>query len=64
MAEKVVLAYCGGLDTSVLIRWIKEKYGYDIITLTSANVRKREHFNKPMQYKVAAKAATQARKAK
>lgn len=65
MAEKVVLAYSGGgLDTSVLIRWIKEKYGYDVVTLTVANVRKGEHFNKPMQYKVAAKAATQARKAK
>ena len=34
MAEKVVLAYSGGLDTSVAIRWIKEKYGMDVITLT------------------------------
>jgi argininosuccinate synthase len=30
----VVLAYSGGLDTSVAIRWIKEKYGLDIIALT------------------------------
>ncbi len=30
----VVLAYSGGLDTSVSIRWIKEKYGLDVITLT------------------------------
>ena len=35
MAEKVVLAYSGGLDTSVAIRWIKEKYGMDVITLTA-----------------------------
>ena len=35
MAEKVVLAYSGGLDTSVMIRWIKEKYGYDVVTLTA-----------------------------
>jgi len=31
MSEKVVLAYSGGLDTSVAIRWIKEKYGMDVI---------------------------------
>jgi len=30
----VVLAYSGGLDTSVSIRWIKEQYGLDVITLT------------------------------
>jgi argininosuccinate synthase len=30
----VVLAYSGGLDTSVSIRWIKENYGLDVITLT------------------------------
>ncbi|MCX6003947.1 MAG: argininosuccinate synthase [Chloroflexi bacterium] len=34
MADKVVLAYSGGLDTSVAIKWIKEKYGFDVITLT------------------------------
>ena len=27
----VVLAYSGGLDTSALIPWLKEKYGYDIV---------------------------------
>ncbi len=27
----VVLAYSGGLDTSALIPWLKEKYGYDVI---------------------------------
>ena len=31
---KVVLAYSGGLDTSVAVRWIQEKYGLDVITLT------------------------------
>jgi argininosuccinate synthase len=35
MPEKVVLAYSGGLDTSVMIRWIKEKYGYDVVTVTA-----------------------------
>ena len=30
----VVLAYSGGLDTSVAIHWIKEQYNLDVITLT------------------------------
>ncbi len=34
MADKVILAYSGGLDTSVSIRWIPEKYGLDVITVT------------------------------
>lgn len=29
--EKVVLAYSGGLDTSIIITWLKENYGYDVI---------------------------------
>jgi len=32
--EKVVLAYSGGLDTSVAVKWIHEKYGYDVIGYT------------------------------
>src|SRR5438105_3067761 len=34
MAEKVILAYSGGLDTSVAIRWLQETYGLETITLT------------------------------
>jgi argininosuccinate synthase len=34
MAERALLAYSGGLDTSVAVRWIKETYGYDVVTLT------------------------------
>jgi argininosuccinate synthase len=32
--DKVVLAYSGGLDTSVAIKWIREKYGMEVIALT------------------------------
>ncbi len=32
--KKVVLAYSGGLDTSVAIKWIQEKYDMDVIALT------------------------------
>src|SRR5690625_7697225 len=31
--EKVVLAYSGGLDTSVSIKWLQEKYNYDVVAL-------------------------------
>ena len=34
MTEKVVLAYSGGLDTSVAVRWLKEERGYEVIALT------------------------------
>ena len=34
MSDKVVLAYSGGLDTSVAVRWLKEKYNLDVITFT------------------------------
>ena len=33
MAEKVVLAYSGGLDTSIIIPWLKENYAYDVIAM-------------------------------
>ena len=33
MSDKVVLAYSGGLDTSVAIRWLKENYELDVIAL-------------------------------
>src|SRR3990170_8046713 len=34
MPEKIVLAYSGGLDTSVAVRWLKEERGYEVIALT------------------------------
>ncbi len=32
-AKKVILAYSGGLDTSIIIAWLKENYGYDVIAM-------------------------------
>ncbi len=32
--NKVVLAYSGGLDTSVAVAWLKEQYGAQVVTLT------------------------------
>ena len=33
MPEKIVLAYSGGLDTSIIIPWLKENYAYDVIAM-------------------------------
>jgi argininosuccinate synthase len=33
--RKVVLAYSGGLDTSVILRWLKETYGCEVVTFTA-----------------------------
>ena len=33
MSKKVVLAYSGGLDTSIIIPWLKENYDYDVIAM-------------------------------
>ena len=32
---KVVLAYSGGLDTSVILRWLQETYGCEVVTFTA-----------------------------
>ena len=33
--KKVVLAYSGGLDTSVILRWLQERYGCEVVTFTA-----------------------------
>ena len=33
--NKVVLAYSGGLDTSIILRWIIEEYGAEVVTYTA-----------------------------
>jgi argininosuccinate synthase len=35
MSKKVVLAYSGGLDTSIIIPWINENYGMDVIAMVA-----------------------------
>ena len=42
MSDKVVLAYSGGLDTSVAIRWIKEKYSLDVIAVNISVGKERD----------------------
>jgi len=33
--NKVVLAYSGGLDTSIIIEWLKENYDCEVVTFTA-----------------------------
>jgi argininosuccinate synthase len=33
--KKVVLAYSGGLDTSVILRWLQETYRCEVVTFTA-----------------------------
>jgi argininosuccinate synthase len=33
--KKVVLAYSGGLDTSVILKWLQESYGCEVVTFTA-----------------------------
>jgi len=40
--KKVVLAYSGGLDSSVIVRWLIETYGCEVITLTGDVGQKQE----------------------
>ena len=33
--KKIVLAYSGGLDTSVILKWLQETYGCEVVTFTA-----------------------------
>ncbi len=33
--KKVVLAYSGGLDTSVILKWLQETYECEVVTFTA-----------------------------
>jgi len=33
--KKIVLAYSGGLDTSVILRWLQETYSCEVVTFTA-----------------------------
>ncbi len=33
--KKVVLAYSGGLDTSIILKWLQDEYGCEVVTFTA-----------------------------
>ena len=45
MTRKIVLAYSGGLDTSVLLKWLQQKYDAEVITVT-LDVGQKENLEK------------------
>ena len=40
--ERIAVAYSGGLDTSVIVKWLQEKYDADVITVTGNLGQKKE----------------------
>jgi len=45
LTRKIVLAYSGGLDTSVLLKWLQQKYDAEVITVT-LDVGQKENLEK------------------
>src|SRR5881628_1851782 len=56
---KVVLAYSGGLDTSVLVRILTDKYGYDVIACHADVGESRDHEKLRAKAKAAGAIATE-----
>lgn len=50
--EKVILAYSGGLDTTAIIPWLKENYGYDVICvcIDCGQEEELDHLNERAKY--------------
>src|SRR3979490_718228 len=40
--KKVVLAYSGGLDTSIILKWLQQTYGCEVVTFTADLVQGEE----------------------
>ena len=40
--ERIAVAYSGGLDTSVIVKWLQEKYNAEVITVTGNLGQKKE----------------------
>ena len=51
--KKIVLAYSGGLDTSIILKWLQEKYNAEVIAYTAdrgQNIDKKKMINKNNGY--------------
>jgi argininosuccinate synthase len=54
--QRIAVAYSGGLDTSVIVKWLQEKYNADVITVTGNLGQKKELTGVPEKaYKTGAK---------
>ena len=45
ITKKIVLAYSGGLDTSIILKWLQENYNSEIITYT-ADIGQKNKYSK------------------
>ena len=54
--QRIAVAYSGGLDTSVIVKWLQEKYDAEVITVTGNLGQKKELTGVPEKaYKTGAK---------
>jgi len=44
--NKIVLAYSGGLDTSVILKWLQQEYGCEVVTLRPILDKRRNRASK------------------
>ena len=58
--KKVVLAYSGGLDTSIILKWLQSEYGCEVVTFT-ADLGQGEELE-PARKKAAARKTTAKKK--
>ena len=52
--KKIVLAYSGGLDTSVILKWLQENYNAEVICYTAdigQEIDRKKIFKNSQQYK-------------
>mgnify|MGYP000582502511 CR=1 FL=1 len=63
MVKKVVLAYSGGLDTSIILRWLQETYGCEVVTFT-ADLGQGEEIEPARAHHAAPRASRSARTAR
>ena len=47
--KKVVLAYSGGLDTSIILKWLQETYGCEVVTFTAVSYTHLDVYKRQLQ---------------
>ena len=48
---KIVLAYSGGLDTSIILKWLQENYNVEVIAYT-ADIGQKINYNHEKSFKI------------
>ena len=55
LKKKIVLAYSGGLDTSIILKWLQENYNAEVICYTAdvgQKIDKKKIFKNPKKFGV------------